>query len=229
MTRNTVVSAALLVLGVGLLVVPALVPIEPIRYHDSRAGTFANESELRAEGFEIVTYENLSDRGQELYVRTLRNGGEYTVALGKGAPDFAYPTDEELGDIEDYRERRTRESIVIERPADDAGLPPPDEQVEEAMDRYEREEERPRSEERPRDVEEERKRTGDPAGQRDGEGDARNTPSREEFRRQVARYDQFRTRTDHPPLMGATAISRLLSVGGGVVALAAGGYLGSKP
>lgn len=228
MTRNTVALAALLVLGVGLLVVPALVPIQPIRYHDSRAGTFANESELRTEGYEIVAYENLSDRGQELYVRTLRNGGRYTVALGKGAPDFAYPTDEELGDIEDYRERRTRESIVIERPADDAGLPPPDEQVEEAMDRYEDERERHREEE---EDEKEDKMTpaGETARQRDGEGDARSTPSREEIRRQVARYDLFRTRTDHPPLMGATAISRLLSVAGGVVALAAGGYLGSKP
>lgn len=200
MTRTPTLSTALLVLGVILLVTPALFPIQPVLYHDTHRGTIDNRTVIEERGFEIVAYENLSDRGQELYVLTLENDGRYSVPLGEGAQDFAYPTEGELGEFRDYDERRALEHVVIERPPD-ADLPPPDEQLEGAEHIRERAIER---------------------GSED-------PPTLKEARRQIARFDLMRTRTDNPPLDEPKSLARLVSALLGVVAVATGGYLRSRP
>lgn len=205
MPRHPTLSTALVVAGIALLVAPVLFPIQPVLYHDTRRGTTDDRAELETRGYEIVAYENLSERGQELYLLTLRNGGEYQAPLGTGAPEFAYPTRGELADVEDYRERETRRSIVVERPPD-ADLPPPDEPVEIAERRSERREQAVEEGERPTP-----------------------TASTAERRRQIARYDLLTTRTDRPPLTATASLLRLLSAVGGVLALGTGGYLRSLP
>lgn len=200
MTRSTTLSSALVVLGVVLLVGPALFPIQPVLYHDTRQGTLDNRTQLEQQGYEIVAYENLSDRGRELYVGALNSGGEYSVPVDAGASDFAYPTAGELSNVTDYREQNALRSIVIERPVD-ADLPPPDEPVHAAEYRGGRDEER---------------------GTDDG-------PSVEERRRQIARYDLMTTKTDQPPLTATPSLLRLLSAVVGILALGTGGYLRSKP
>lgn len=218
---RTILTRALVLLGAVLLVAPALVPIQPVLYHDTRHGTVDDRAELEAQGYEVVAYENLSARGQELYVATLRAGGEYYVPLGAGADEFPYPSPSELRDVRDYRQRSTLGRIVIERPTD-GDLPPADEPL--------------RAAERP----------GKPGGDRDRERDGtpgdgeRATPadrergteddrSVEERRQQIARYDVVETRTDLPPLEAPASLLRLLSVVGGVLALGIGGYLGAQP
>lgn len=200
MIRYTTLANALLVAGVALLVAPVLFPIQPMLYHDTHQGTVGNESRIEEEGYEIVAYENLSERGQQLYVRTLRAGGEYRVPVDEGAPDFAYPSPGELADIRDYRERRTLQGIVVERPPN-ADLPPPDEPVE-AAERDNRHAEK-RGTESEQSI------------------DAR--------RQQIARYDVLTTRTDRPPLTASSSLLRLLSTAAGIVVLGTGGYLRSTP
>lgn len=200
MTRYTTFANVLLVLGLALLVLPTLVPTQQVLTHDSSQGVIENRTQLEQQGYEIVAYENLSERGQELYRQTLREGGVYSVPVGEGAPDFAYPTDGELGDMESFREQMALRSIVIERP-ENADLPPADEPVEAVEYRDERAE-----------------------GRGPGSG-----LSDEAFRRQITRYDVVSTRTDHPPLTRPTSLLRLLSAAGGVIALGTGGYVRSKP
>lgn len=195
-TRSTVLVAC----GIALVVAPALFPIQPVLSHDTRRGTIDNRTELERQGFEIIAYENLSERGQELYVRTLTNGGEYRVPRGEGAPDFTYHTPGDPDTAESHRERRTRRGVVIERPAE-ADLPPADEPLRAAEDRHEAAEER---------------------GTADG-------PSVEERRRQIARYDLMTTRTTRPPLTARSSLARLLSVVLGVLTLGVGGYLRAQP
>ncbi|MFB6165909.1 MAG: hypothetical protein ABEJ31_12185 [Haloarculaceae archaeon] len=201
-SRLPSLSGALVLVGIVLLVGPALLPVQPMLYHDTRLGQPGNASELRERGFEVVPYENLSERGQALYVATLEHGGEYAVPQGQGASDFAYPKPSDRRverprgrvDVEDrYR------GIAIERPADDAGLPPADEPV--RLARRER-----------------------PPGERGGEN-----ASVEQRRREIARYDLLRTRTDLPPLSATPNVVRLLSVALGAVAIGAGGYRRSRP
>jgi hypothetical protein len=125
MTRHTI-GTALVVFGALLLVVPALFPVQSVLIHDTTPRTFDGPEEIAAEGIEIIHYENLSERGQELYVRTPEAGGEYTVAPGEGAPDFEYLTSNEQ--TEAFRESQNRRPglVAIERP-DDADLPQADE------------------------------------------------------------------------------------------------------
>lgn len=198
MPRHTTLANALLVAGVALLVAPVLFPIQPVLYHDTHRGTVGNESQIQADGYEIVAYENLSERGQQLYVRTLRAGGEYRAPVDEGAPDFAYPSPTELADVRDYRNRNALQGIVVERPPD-ADLPPPHEPVEAAERSHRHAEERGTEPEQ----------------------------SVEERRRQIARYDVMTTRTDRPPLTASSALLRLLSTAAGVLALGTGGYLRS--
>lgn len=200
MIRTPTRSTALVVCGIALLVAPALFPIQPVLSHDTRRGTVDDRTELEQQGFEIVAYENLSERGQDLYVRTLTNGGEYRVPQGEGAPDFTYHAPGDLDTAESYRERRARRGIIIERPAE-ADLPPADEPVRAAEDRDEAAEERGTADE----------------------------PSVEERRRQIARYDLMTTRTARPPLTARSSLVRLLSVVLGVIALGVGGYLRAQP
>lgn len=193
-------STALVACGIALLVLPVLVPIQPVLYHDTRRGTIDDRAELEEQGFDIVAYENLSERGQSLYVQTLTNGGEYRVPRGEGAPDFAYRTPGEVDAAEGYQERRMRRAIIIQRP-NTSDLPPPDEPMRAAEDRHEPPEER---------------------GTED-------TPSVEERRNQIARYELMTTRTGRPPLTATDSLLRLLSTVLGVSFLGVGGYLRAQP
>lgn len=199
MTHNATIPKVLLVVGVVLLIAPALLPIQPVLVHDTGKGSVENASVISERGYTIVAYENLSERGQQLYVQTLRNGGEYSVPVGDGAPEFTYPTPGELGEIRDYRERETLETIVIERPMN-GELPPPDEPLhaaEHVKERYER--------------------------------NNWTAPSEAEIRREIGRYDLMTTRTSSPPLQEPTSLARIVAAGLGVIAIGTGGYLGSKP
>jgi hypothetical protein len=120
-------ALALVALSIALFTTPALAPVQPALYHDTGWGTTANGTQLQERGVPVVAYENLSDRGQELYVKSLKDGGEYRVPLGDGAPDFRYATPGELGNAPNHTARQALESIAIERPEDDSHLPPADE------------------------------------------------------------------------------------------------------
>lgn len=89
---------ALVGIGVVLLLSSAVIPVAPVRWHDTspEVPQFAegNATALTQEGYEIVAYENLSQRGKHLYVKTLTGGGEYRVAVGDGAEEFEYATRE---------------------------------------------------------------------------------------------------------------------------------------
>ncbi|WP_247005474.1 hypothetical protein [Halorientalis litorea] len=208
------VAAALVVVGVALLVAPALVPVQPVLSHDTGPGTFENESQMAENGYTtVIAYENLSARGQELYVSALENGGRYTVPVGQGAPEFSYPTAGELGEIDDFEEQRALHSVVVERPPD-ADLPPADEPVERVEDLAER-----REEYRERAAEE---------GEATPEPDP-DRPSLDERRQQTARYDVMSTETASPPLTATGPLVRLLSACVGIVAIGVGGYRRSLP
>lgn len=223
MTRHTTLSSALLVLGVALLIAPILVPIQPVLYHDTDRGTMANRTMLEEQGYEIVSYENLSARGQELYVQSLRADGEYTVPLNEGASDFAYPTLSELGTLENYQDRNRLQTVVIERPLNTTSLPPPDEPLEAAEHRVREREQRKETRE---EEAHEDKRASDGSA---AENETRSGPTVEELRQQIGRYDLMMTRTDLPPLTASLALLRLFSAVGGILAIGIGGYVHSKP
>jgi len=126
--RNKV-GAALIVLAVALFVVPALFPVQSVLTHDTRRTTNAPAEELRQEGVKVVAYENLTERGQELYAATLENGGEYSVPATEGARDFSYPNVSERRAA--YGDRAGPGGprpgvVVVERPVD-GSLPESDE------------------------------------------------------------------------------------------------------
>ena len=199
MTRKSILSTVLLVAGLVLLIAPALVPIQPTLVHDTTRGTIENASEITGDGYEIIAYENLSDRGQELYVQTLRSGGTYSVPVGEGAPEFRYSTAGELGKAESYQERNALQGVVIERPV--AGdLPPPDEDVTMAEQILEH-------------------------NQRANESGL----SEAELRRQIGRYDLVTTRTARPPLRDPASLAHVGIAVLGVLAIGTGGYFRSKP
>jgi hypothetical protein len=214
MIRDLPLARGLVALGIVMLVVPALVPVQPILFHETRAGTTANGTQLEANGVDVIAYENLSERGQELYVAALRNGGSYTVPQGSGASDFEYAS--AAADRGDGSVRRFAGTIAIERPPD-ADLPPADEPVGAA------ERERRRQQERERTANE------SASGNESSVQENRTTPSIEEHRQQIARYDVMSTRTDSPPLTAGQNLVRLLASVVGVVAIGIGGYLSSRP
>lgn len=145
MNRRNAVGAALSVLAVVLFTVPAFFPVQPMLTHYTGDTAPATPAELQERGYEIVAYENLSERGQELYVKTLERGGEYRVPVGEGAAAFDYPTD---GEVRAMYQNGTEPGIVIERPADDDSLPSADEHFygfrgdEEDLNRSQREQRR---------------------------------------------------------------------------------------
>lgn len=221
MIRHTHVERGLLALGVALLVAPGVFPLQPVLHHDTRPVTVRTGADLGADDVEVVAYENLSERGQELYVRTLREGGHYHVPLGEGAPDFAYPSPDDFGDERRGRPRRHLGHIVIERPPD-ADLPTADEPTGggvELRDGPGEGGERP-GRYPPGEGE------GTPAAGEDGGTPG---PTIEERRRQIARYDEMETRTDAPSFTARATLLRLLSTIGGVLVIGIGGYLRSKP
>jgi len=190
------IGLALVALGVVLLIVPSLAPVQQVLYHDTAPGTTGNETMLERQGYTVIEYENLSEQGQELYVQALRNGGRTTVPVGQGASDFAYPTTAELAEYEDYREREQAQSVVIERPAN-GDLPQPDEPLRAAEYRVEE----------------------------NGEGPTPSEAEMQELRNQIGRYDVISTRTGEPPLGGSQHLLRLVALLAGVVAIGTGGYL----
>ncbi|WP_136717416.1 hypothetical protein [Halorientalis salina] len=214
MIRDLPLARVLVALGIVMLVVPALVPVQPILFHETRAGTTANGTQLEANGVDVIAYENLSERGQELYVAALRNGGSYTVPKGSGASDFEYAS--AADEAEDARAQRLAGTVAIERPPD-ADLPPADEPVGAAEREQRRQQERQRT-------------TNESASGNETSSKAnQSTPSIEERRQQIARYDLMSTRTDSPPLTAGQNLVRLLASVVGVVAIGVGGYLSSRP
>jgi hypothetical protein len=129
MNRRNTVGTALVVLAVVLFVVPVFFPVQPALVHNTRDTVPGEPEIIRDDGYETVTYENLSDTGQDLYVRTLENGGEYRINQGGGAPEFEYPTDAERDAAFENETIERPGGIVIVRPEDDAGLPPADERA----------------------------------------------------------------------------------------------------
>lgn len=202
MSRNSTLTTALIVAGIALVLAPMLVPIPTVLVHDTRDSTVAGPDELRQRGYTIVAYENLSERGRELYVETLEHGGRYTVSEGEGAPAFDYSASRGSG-AGDGTSRFRAGRIAIERPSD-ADLPPPDERVDDV--RYAVEERRQRA-----------NRTGGSA------------PTAADIRGQSRRYDAMSVRTSKPPLGDPTAIARLVSAALGIVSLGVGGYRRSQP
>jgi hypothetical protein len=212
MTPRLTRSHALLAVGLLLLVTPAFAPLQPVLEHDTRRGSFEDGTRLEEEGYRIVAYEDLSERGKELYVKTLRNGGTYRVALGDGASDFRYPTQAEVDDREGYEARVELSHVVVERPAN-ASLPPADEDVEHGVDV----------------VQEREKDRKERAENGTSDGAIPTTRSEAEIRRQVARYDVMQTRTTKPGLTGEAALLRFGAAALGIVLTGTGGYLSSKP
>jgi hypothetical protein len=206
-------SHALLAVGLLLLVAPAFAPLQPVLEHDTRRGAFENESVLEEEGYRVVEYESLSERGKELYVQTLENGGTYTVRTGEGASDFRYPTDAEVNARETYEERVELSQIVIERP-EDASLPPADEDVENGVE-----------------IVQERQKARQEEAEEGTSTSTRSwtTQSEDEIRRQIARYDVMETRTTRPGLTSQPALLRFGAAALGVVLVGVGGYLSAKP
>jgi len=148
MNRRNTVGTALVVLAIVLFVVPAAFPVQAMLTHDTGGSTDAPPAELRQQGVRIVTYENLSDRGQELYVETLEHDGEYRVAVGEGAPAFVYPTDAERQDAFESGNMSAAGEVVIVRPEDDGNLPRADEYYyprEEGLNETERQQRRERA------------------------------------------------------------------------------------
>jgi hypothetical protein len=123
MNRRNTVGTALVVLAIVLFVVPAVFPVQPMLTHDTGRSTSAPPAELRQQGVPIVAYENLTDRGQEIYVETLEANGEYRVPADEGAPAFVYPTDAERRAAFESDNMTAAGEVVIERPEDDENLP----------------------------------------------------------------------------------------------------------
>jgi len=217
MTRHVTLPRVLVAIGIALLVAPALVPVQPMLFHDTGPQTAANATQLQEAGVEIIAYEDLSERGQRLYVESLRTRGEYAVPVGEGAPEFDY--DDET-DRDDPRTRRMSGNIAIERPPN-ASLPPADEPTQMAEQLQERQ--------RAREQASGGTSSSDPTAGNATAEENRTTPSIEDRERQIARYDLMSTRTGSPPLTAGPNVVRLLSVVVGVVAIGVGGYYASRP
>jgi hypothetical protein len=110
-------------LAIVLFVVPAVFPVQPMLTHDTGPSTSASSAELRQQGVPIVAYENLTRRGQDIYVETLEANGEYRVAEGEGARAFVYPTDAERQAAYESDNMTAAGRIVIERSGDNENLP----------------------------------------------------------------------------------------------------------
>ena len=129
MNRRNTLGTALVALAIVLFVIPAFFPVQAVLIHETGATQPGEPDLIREDGYEIVAYENLSDRGQELYVQTLENDGKYSVSQGQGAPDFSYPTSAERDAAFENETIERPGGIVIVRPEDDAALPPADERA----------------------------------------------------------------------------------------------------
>lgn len=113
LTRKRI-GTGLVVLAVCLFTLPALFPVQTVLMHDTTAVTFDGREQIEAEGVEIITYDNLSEYGKELYVNALENDGKYSVPPGEGADDFEYLTGSERRDAFGETNRRPA-SVAIDR------------------------------------------------------------------------------------------------------------------
>ena len=127
MNRRNTLGTALVVLALVLFAAPAIFPVQSMLVHDTRDTVTASPAELAEDDHEVLAYENLSERGRELYVKTLENDGEYRVPVGEGAAEFRYPNETERRQAYQGGDRSIVRPLVIERPADDSELPPSDE------------------------------------------------------------------------------------------------------
>ncbi|WP_323674424.1 hypothetical protein [Halorubellus sp. PRR65] len=91
---------------------------------DAPTPYFEDVADARAQNFTVRYYENLTERGQELYVNALENAGTYAVPVGEGASDYAYPSDAELPESDAAALRAS--TVVVVRP-ENASLPSADE------------------------------------------------------------------------------------------------------
>jgi hypothetical protein len=211
------IAAALLVVGAILLIAPAVMPVQQILLHEAEGPLLIERAELEERGVEVVAYENLSDRGKELYEQTLRNDGSYRIPAGQGATDFQYRTELDADEESEPRQRFGPRVVAIERP-EDGDLP--------TLDRGVPERRPPNSE--PREASE-------ASGETDGEpGDTTATSTDETGnqspeQREETEYTLLRTSYGQPPLTDSGNLLRFVSVLAGVVMLGSGGYLRSKP
>jgi hypothetical protein len=125
--RRGQIGAVLVGLAVVLFVLPALFPVQPVLFHDTGQTAPGPPAEHEADGTRLVAYENLSDRGKQLYRRALEGGGEYRVPQGEGAPGFEYPTASDIAESRDDAGDRRPGQVVVKRPVADDDLPPSDE------------------------------------------------------------------------------------------------------
>jgi len=216
-------AAALLVVGAVLLIAPAVVPVQPVLYHEVQGSVQAEESTLQQRGVEVVEYENLSDRGKTLFEQALRNDGSYVVPLGEGASDFDYraESDPDSGREDGPPSRYPSGAIAIERPAD-GDLP----------GLYDRPARRPADESRPSGADE-TGGTGTDDTSDDNttatNGSATDRVDASEQPQRPEQYNVFRARLGQPPLTDGGNLLRFLSVLVGVVMVGIGGYLHSRP
>ncbi|MFB6254981.1 MAG: hypothetical protein ABEI06_10270, partial [Halobacteriaceae archaeon] len=82
MIRNNSYSTVLLGLGIVFLIIPIVFPFPQVLYHSTRPSIIGDASKAKERGFKVVSYDNLSDRAQELYIQTLQHDGEYSVPVG---------------------------------------------------------------------------------------------------------------------------------------------------
>lgn len=125
-TRRNKAGSALVVVGVCLFVLPAIFPVQSVLVHDTGPRTSANATELEESGVTVIAYENLSERGQELYRESLDARGEYYVDEGEGASAFPYPSPEELRGQQETSRFLMLGTVAIDRAGHD-DLPPADE------------------------------------------------------------------------------------------------------
>ncbi|AQL41605.1 hypothetical protein BV210_02240 [Halorientalis sp. IM1011] len=212
MIDRSKISVALLVVGAVLLIAPAVAPVQSVLFHDIRGEFTMSESELEERGVTVIAYENLSDRGKELYERSLRNDGHYRAPAGTGASDFEYRADSE----EDVRSGFGPRAVAIERP-DDPDFPSVDE--------------RPVRERRPPDEGGEVGGTGgsEAAGGDTADAQANGTADQPPEPREENEYNLMETRLGQPPLTDGGNLLRFLSILVGVVTVGSGGYLRSRP
>uniref|UniRef100_A0A7D5K917 Uncharacterized protein n=1 Tax=Natrinema halophilum TaxID=1699371 RepID=A0A7D5K917_9EURY len=124
--RRTRFGTVLVAIAILFFTVPALFPVQAVLTHDTTAITFDGREKLEEQGVTIVEYENLSDRGQELYIQTLENGGMYRVPTGEGAPAFDYMTGSERAEFRKGNPDTRPGYVAIERP-ENATIPTADE------------------------------------------------------------------------------------------------------
>jgi len=133
MERIQYIGIILIVLSLPLFGFSTTLSVESHQYHDAGA-TFdplsdpkgVNESVIEERHTNVISYQNLSDRGKNLYIKSLENDGKVTFPVGEGAPGFTYLSVDEMDNLEPGEAFR-KGTVIIKRPANDS-LPPAGEQ-----------------------------------------------------------------------------------------------------